>query len=499
MSIHRRTFLRGAAAGLGAFAATRGLARLASTAHAASLTRYAGHRSLVSLFLFGGNDGNNLLVPKAPSEYARYRAARPGLAFASSELLTIAPSNLGAQFGLHPSLSRLRAAFQAGQASLVANVGPAARPTTPALFRQANHPRPQHLQSHSDQQDAWASGLPIPSDFPTAFNSGWGGRLGDAVGATNPPVAGRPYPAATMLGGRRLFATGAAAPLVVSTEGELGFPELNNASLQALRNSATASIAGIRSGALQGEVGVQLGGAVDLSGARRDARAAAWAQLSNHAAIDALYASYAPGPLLAQIYAVLQDIVAGATPRASQGLGLKRQVFSVGLGGFDNHSGQRAAQDPLLVEVDNAVDLFRRGLAMIESGWPSSFGLPPQSTLFTMSDFGRTLVENANAGTDHAWGNHMFVVGNRVDGGLLHGRFPSLDLGTSPDAIDDEGRWVPSLCTDQYVYDLALWLGVSAAEASEIFPNLAGYTEFARNRGMDAIYRQLRIPLMVAD
>jgi uncharacterized protein (DUF1501 family) len=502
MTINRRNFLRGTMAGIGVAAATSGLDRWVRRASASSLSRYAGHRSVVSLFLLGGNDGNQMLIPTGAVAYGHYKSVRPSLALASADLLKINPINTSTGFGLHPTLSNLKTAFTAGTASLVANVGPVALPTTRALLGLPTHPRPTQLGSHSDQQDAWASALPIPLQFPaTVATTGWGGRLSDAVSARNRMVEGHVYPAATLLGGRGLFAQGASRALTTAANGSLGFTALKDAKLEALRSSTTSKLTTITNGrSLEVEVGATLDGAIALASARSTARAAAWAGLPNHAAIEELLAAYpADWDLPQQVLAVLQDIVAAATPTTAQGLGLKRQVFSIGLGGFDTHSNQLVIQDGLLLQVDAAIDVFLKGLALIKTGWPASYGLPPQSTLFTMSDFSRTLAENSNGGTDHGWGNHMIVAGAQVAGAMLHGRFPDLDLVNSVDAVDDEGRWIPSLSSDQYVYDLALWLGVSAGEAEQIFPNLAGYRAFATEHGMDAIYRQLRLPLMVAD
>ncbi len=502
MTINRRNFLRGAMAGIGAVAATSGLQRWARNANAASLERYAGHRSLVTLFMVGGNDGNQTLIPTAAVPYGQYRSVRSSLALASSDLLSINPVNSSSSYGLHPSLARLRAAFRNGAASLVANVGPAALPSTRALLNLPTHPRPTQLGSHSDQQDAWSSALPVPLEFPLdVATTGWGGRLSDVIDGKNPSVQGQRYPAATLLGGRSLFVKGAAQPLATADDGTLAFTEDRDAQLESLRSQSTSRITRITNGSsLQAEVGTTFRGAIAIASARAAAREVAWAALPTHAAIEDLLADYpADWTLPVQVLAVLRDIVAAATPASNQGLGLKRQVFSIGLGGFDTHSNQRAVQDALLLEVDAAVDVFLRGMALITQGWPSGNGLPPQSTLCTLSDFSRTFAENSNGGTDHGWGNHMIVAGAQVAGNQLHGRFPDYDLATSVDALDNEGRWIPSLSVDQYVYDLALWLGVTASEAATIFPNLEAYRAFAIANGMDPIYRQLRLPLMVAD
>jgi uncharacterized protein (DUF1501 family) len=500
MTIHRRNFLRGAAAGLGAMLATSGLRRWAATANAASIAGYAGHRSLVAVHLLGGNDGNQMLVPTDAPRFGLYQSARPGIALALADLRKISPTGLPANsFGLHPALAHLQVAFTAGHAALVANVGPVALPTTKTTFALSSHAKPTNLFSHSDQQDAWSSAVPVPAAVAAAVaRAGWGGRLSAKVAAVNPALpGGAEYPGVTLLGGRRLFVDGPTPPLVTSSTGELTFPALPNADLEALRSSALKGIVGITgTSELEHSYGGEFGSASAIAAERNRARDAAWTALPNHAAIEALLVGAAANwTLPGQILAVLKDIVAGGSPRPS-GLGLKRQVYSVGFGSFDTHAGQRAAQDDLLAQLDFSLNVFSKGMDMITAAWPHAV-LPPQSTLFSMSDFGRTLSENSDGGTDHGWGNHMFVLGSRVAGGVLHGRFPDL-TAASTDSTDTRGRWIPTLSVDQYVYDLALWLGVSLAEAAEIFPNHADYLAFANANSMDLIYRRVRLPLTLA-
>lgn len=505
MTLQRRSFLQGAAAGVGSLLALGGMTRLARTALAASTERYRGHRSLVGMFLLGGNDGNQVLVPTDAERYQLYADARPSIKLALGELRRISPGGLPPDsFGLHPSLAHLQARFAAGKAALVCNVGPAYLPTTKALYQDPAHPKPTNLQSHSDQQDAWASAVPIPSRAGLELaRSGWGGRLGGRLSGLNPLLPGGvTYPAATLLGGRRLFVAGDSAPLVVSETGDLSFPAHPNQSFEALRREKMSALAGIVDGDLQTAHGDLLGVALDVSAERTRAINAAWAALPNHGAIEALLSGVpVDWTLPGQMLAVLREIVGTATP-APVGLGLKRQVLSLGLGGFDTHGGQVAVQGPLLAQLDKALQVFTDGLALIAAEWPHATP-PPQSTLFAMSDFGRTLVENSGAGTDHGWGNHLFVLGERVAGGVLHGRFPDLDLATSIDTTDSRGRWIPTTSVDQYAYDLAMWLGatgsISSGDLGATFPNHAAYVQFAKDQGMPGYFQRTKLPLTLAD
>ena len=501
MTIQRRNFLRGTAVGLGALLGSSGLSRLARTASAASTVRYAGHRSLVGVFLLGGNDGNQLLIPTDATRYGQYAAERPTLKLTLAELRKISPAGMAANsFGLHPSMQHLQAQFAAGKASMVCNVGPVYLPTTKVLFGTSSHPKPTNLLSHSDQQDAWSSAAAIPSAAGLAVaRSGWGGRLGGKLAGLNPALRpGVAYPSSTLLGGRRLFAAGTNSALVVGSDGTMDFVKHPNAAFDALRRERMSELAGIHDTILEGGYGDELGVAVDVAGERTRAMADAWAALPNHATIEALLTGVpAEWGLPRQMLSVLREIVAAASPKPV-GLGLRRQVFSLGLGGFDTHSGQKDVQAGLLAQLDKALQVFSAGIDLITAGWPHA-NPPPQSTLFSMSDFGRTLTENSDGGTDHGWGNHMFVLGSRVAGGSLFGRFPDLALATSEETTDGRGRWIPTTSVEQYAYDLALWMGAGGADLAAIFPHHADYVQFAKDNTMPLIYQRVRTPLTLAD
>jgi uncharacterized protein (DUF1501 family) len=497
MTIDRRFFLRGTAAGIGALAATSALGRWARRASAASTARYAGHRSLVAVFLLGGNDGNQLLVPH-DARYSHYAAARPTIKLERAELLT-----LDAAYGLHPSMKRTRAAFVAANptAAFVTNVGPVALATRKVDYDDSAHRRPTNLFSHSDQQDAWATALPIPGREAELANTGWGGRMAERLEKVNPHVKGVTYPAMTLVGGRRAFAASAGLPIVTNPKRELAFIPDQASDFYTVRNNALAEIAG-HTGRVDLEIGYGevLATATAVAAERTRAREQAWAALAaaTRSRITNLFEPALAGwSLPAQLFTVLKDIVAGATA-ASTGLGLHRQVFSVGLGSFDTHIGQRATQDKLLDQLDFSLDAFHRSMPILATD-PAFGTTPPESTLFTMSDFGRTLGENSDGGTDHAWGNHMIVVGSRVAGGQIHGVFPNLDLASTTDSTDERGRWIPTTSVDQYVMNLALWLGVGPGELQTILPNHGPYLQDAETRGLSQTYRRAQYPIMRDD
>jgi uncharacterized protein (DUF1501 family) len=513
MTFSRRKFLQGASSSLGFFAAAATMPRWIGEADAATLTGYAGYRAAVCVFLLGGNDGNNVIVPLTSTPFAQYRAARPNVGFDQASLLPINPVGLArGSYGLHPSLTRLQALFEQQRAAVVCNVGPQVLPMLKADYTSGAVARPDNLFSHSDQQDAWASAIANPSTVTLPFEligkvTGWAGRTADKLYTLN----AREYPTVVSFGGKPLLAAGAEhPPMMVSSSGALSFRQTSDAQFNTLQNAALTQVMGIHNDVtLEAAFGGVFSTAQTYATSRTTARDAAWNALpqATRDAIDALFVPPATGSsgwsLHTQLYQVLKDLVAGATPTAGGGLGLRRQVFSVGIGGFDTHVGQRAAQDALLAQLDFALAAFHQAVDLLRTS--GVFGAtPPQATLFTMSDFGRTFLENSDRGTDHAWGNHCIVLGDRVQGGRLYGTFPSLDLAgggaNNPDTVDSKGRWIPSLTVDQYAYSLAYWLGLNTApERSYVFPNIAGYVASATTRGLPSAMRSYRVGFMLPD
>ncbi|MFY2563356.1 DUF1501 domain-containing protein [Corallococcus terminator] len=512
MSFSRRQFLRGTSLGLGYLAVSAPMPGWLGNAAAATLSGYAGYRATVCVFLLGGNDTNNVLVPRDSGTHAQYLDARSTLGIPLNDLRPINPVGMApGAYGLHPSLQKLQALFEAERAAFVCNVGPLTLPMRKVNYELGDVPRPDNLFSHSDQQDAWASGISNPStvDLPPALEgkaTGWGGRTADRLHTLNPGD----YPEVTSFGGKALYTTGAERQaMMVSSSGVLELKQTADADFNTLRTEALADVVALHNNVtLEASYGGVFTTAQTFSAARAAARDAAWSALplATQQHIDGLFTApqgVTGWTLHTQLYQVVRDLIAGAAPSASGGLGVRRQMFSVGLGGFDTHVGQEATQNALLLQVDFALDAFQQAMTRLKT--EGLFGVnPPQATLFTMSDFGRTLAENSDKGSDHGWGSHAIVLGDRVQGRRLHGTFPNLDLSAGAmnnlDSVDAKGRWLPSLSVDQYGFTLASWLGLGGVvDRDHAFPNLTDYVAAATSGGFPAAARSYRIPFLLSD
>ncbi|MCP3166490.1 DUF1501 domain-containing protein [Myxococcus qinghaiensis] len=512
MSFSRRQFLRGTSLGLGYLAVSSPMPGWLGNAAAATLSGYAGYRATVCVFLLGGNDTNNVLVPRDSINHGLYLDARDTLGIPLNELRPINPVGMApGAYGLHPSLEKLQALFEQERAAFVCNVGPLTLPMRKVNYELGNVPRPDNLFSHSDQQDAWASGISNPSsvDLPPELEgkaTGWGGRTADRLHTLNPGD----YPEVTSFGGKALYTTGAERQaMMVSSSGILEMRGTNDGAFNTLRSEALADVVAVHNNVtLEASYGGVFTTAQTFSAARAAARQAAWEALPL-ATQQYIESRFAPPQgtsgwtLPKQLFQVVRDLIAGAAPSASGGLGVRRQMFSVGLGGFDTHVGQEATQNALLLQVDFALNAFQEAMTRLKT--EGLFGAnPPQATLFTMSDFGRTLAENSDKGSDHGWGSHAIVLGDRVQGRRLHGTYPNLDLSAGAmnnlDSVDAKGRWLPSLSVDQYGFTLASWLGLGGqADRDHAFPNLTGYVAAATSGGFPAAARSYRIPFLLSD
>lgn len=461
----RRRFLQHtAAAGLGAalgpWAQMQALAQTVNASAATSSGASNEYRALVCLFMFGGNDGNNLVVPTDATRYAQYQRARPNLALDRNALLPLNFSNTGSntgsseRYGLHPAMPGLQALVNSGKASVLANIGPLVVPTSKAQFEARSVPLPSNLFSHSDQQATWQSGI---TDAPA--RSGWGGRTLEREVPGSTPNRG--YSAISVSGGN-VWEAGdqGLVPYRVSSSGNFGFDFYDPAGSDP-RSAAISSL---------------------LQETRSDPFEATWLSIMGRsidnqrvltAALNAqtLHTAFPQTDLGRQLQMVARLIAARGS------LGLRRQCFFSSIGGFDTHGDdQLQRQQENFSEINDAVTAFQA--AMVE------LGLAESVTLFTASDFGRTLASNGQ-GTDHAWGNHHLVVGGGLQGtaqgGKLIGRFPDLTLGGADDV--GQGVWVPSTAVDQLGADLARWFGADAATVDAVFPHI---TAFDRDIGLMA-------------
>lgn len=435
--MQRRTLLKTA----GALAAALPFAPL--QALAAGTNPGSDYRALVCLFLYGGNDANNLLVPTDSARHALYARPRPNLALPRESLVALASAAGGASgFGVHPAFAPLAPLFASGQAAVVANAGTLVVPTTQAQYAARSVPLPANLFSHSDQQNAWQSAL-----VDVAARNGWGGRLLErlvAAGSNN-----RGY-SAISLAGANLWQGGdrTLTPYRVSSSGQFGFDFYDPAGSDPLSAAINSLLGEARSDPFEQTWATMMGRSID---SQRVITAALGA-----ARLKTVFPDTGLGRQLQ---------MAARLIGARDALGLRRQCFFCSLGGFDTHGDdQLQRQSEAFGEIATAVAAFHA--ATVE------LGVARQATLFTASDFGRTLASNGK-GTDHGWGAHQWVVGGAVRGGRVLGRFQDLAIGGADDA--GQGVWIPSTSVDQIGGELARWFGADTALVDEVFPHLAHF------------------------
>ena len=448
--INRREFLRhsSAAAATAAFAHYPGMAFSQGMGVSAP---FGDYKALVCLFMFGGNDSYNMLVPRSTPEYNAYAASRQNLALQQTNLLPINPLTPdGAQYGLHPSMTGMQTLFEQGRAAFVANMGPLVEPTTKDQYFNQSVLLPPQLFSHNDQQDQWHS-----LKGATVSNTGWAGRIADLI-RTN--VANQQLATNVSLFGSSLFQSadetiayvmGNNGPVPFtgfSSSGDpndlffqqrLAFERVLNAEYDTIYERGYADVQ------LRAVETIDLvQGALDDPGRQQVTTVFPQSQLGN------------------QLRTVAEMIAARDT------LQMERQIFFVATGGFDTHDDQVLLQPGLLGGISDAVAAFYD--ATIELGVSNAV------TTFSMSDFGRTLTSNGD-GSDHGWGGHSFVVGDAVAGQDIYGTFPDLSLGSFDDV--GGGRMIPTTSADQYAATLSRWFGVDESDMVSVAPNIGNFIQ----------------------
>jgi uncharacterized protein (DUF1501 family) len=436
----RREFLKDTLRSVTALGAAGSMARFGEM-NALAATG-SGYQALVCVFLLGGNDGHNTVVPitTAQQNYSLYAQGRGGLAIPQGSLLPIA--NGSDTYGLHPSLVEVQGLYNQGKAAVLANVGMLVQPITRAVYLTNNSALiPSALFSHSDQSSQWQTGIPSGTG-----SSGWGGRITDLLQSQNSAAI---FPPVTATDSCQLFCTGVQTfPATV--------PPTGMATLNAL-TSASAN-AGMQQ-LLTFDNGVQLVQAANGIMIRGNNYANALTGLL--ASAPTLQTQFpADNPLAAQLQTVAKVMA------VRNQLGLTRQIFFCLLDGFDTHSLQVETQTPLLQQLSQAVLAFYHAT--------QELGVDGSVTTFTASEFGRTLTPSGSDGSDHAWGNHHFIVGSSVSGGRFYGNFPLLVPGGPADA-GTRGVLLPTTAVDQYGATLAQWFGVPPSSLPTVFPNIANF------------------------
>ena len=493
----RRDFLRqSACASLGVTGLVNALAhmRLMTAAMAQGGTG-GGYKALVCLFLNGGHDANNLLVPAgdAASDPLRadYEAGRGVLALPSATLapLTVPAATqafsrhhggLVPPMGVHPEAAPLAALFNSGDLAFVSNVGTLAWPVaTRQDYLDGIVPLPPQLFSHSDQQTQWQSSIP---DKP--FTSGWGGRAADLLNASyNDPASSKVSMSISLAGinSFQIGTTGEVVQYVVKETGTLPLSGFGTDYSSALNpdGSYKTTDTGLRFKAFEDIMRLTHDNLHEEEYNRIVARARATegtigaaltAASASGVDFDALFAG-ADSKLGDQLKMVAR-LIAGRGV-----LGNNRQVFFCQVGGYDTHQTLLTSHAELVTELANAMSAFHDAL--------QALGVWNDVTTFTASDFNRTFTANnadaAKAGSDHAWGSHAMVMGGAVNGGDIYGHFPSLKLGAAGGSIDagggNRGRWIPDVSVDQYSAVLASWMGAGSNELEAIFPNLPRFDD----------------------
>ena len=455
----RRAFLRRAGALGVAGAAAPWALNLAALGEAAAATA-TDYKALVCVFLYGGNDQANTLVPSGATQYAAYQSLRPALAYdrvalEPMRLATSAPAldrdGVPCEYALAPALAPLLPLWQRGRLATLLNIGTLIEPTTKAQYSARSVALPPKLFSHNDQQSIWQSSL------PEGATSGWGGRMGDLFEA----AGGASTFTCVNVSGNAVFMAGrSAVQYQVSPSGSVAL-----SGVQApLYGSASASEA------LRALVSTPRSHLMESELVRVMSRA-----LRAH---ETLSAALAGSPVLATAFPEGNSLAAqlGMVARmigAASRLQLRRQVFFVSLGGFDTHNSLTTVHPALLGTLAAALAAFQVAL--------DELNLASQVTTFTASDFGRTLSANTD-GSDHGWGSMHFVAGGAVRGARHYGTAPVVAAG-GPDDVG-QGRLLPTTSVDQLAATLGRWMGLGDAQLLDMLPNLSRWNAGQRQLGL---------------
>lgn len=435
--MNRRDFLArstGAAAGAGLTSLLPSLFASSSLAQSAK-----SYKAIVCLLLDGGCDGNNMLIP-TDAHYSEYSLARQPLAIPVNHINRLSPGNSARSFGTHPALKQIASLYNTGEAAWVANTGPLTMPLTKQKLNQGAL-TPSDLFNHSTEKTQWQSAVTTKSDSSV----GWAGRMSDLMSSSN---------------------SASTIPMIISTAG-----------WQLLGTGAKTSAAAVATGAnsiatmnaVQGMMPTLIGmegndphnHLHDMVSAMQSSTLQTAKSLQSATSAGAGLKTVFPLSSIGQQLQLIAQMIGG-----HRAVDATRQVFVCQDVGYDTHTDQLLTQNIGLANIDAAIGSFASAM--------QELGLFDQVTLFTITDFARSLQFNSTGGTDHGWGNHLFMVGGAVKGGQIFGTFPSLNLGGDDD-LGSTGLWIPTTSGSQYAATFASWLGTSASDNALIFPELRNF------------------------
>ncbi|MCF6171395.1 MAG: DUF1501 domain-containing protein [Bacteroidales bacterium] len=404
----------------------------------------APYKAMVCLLLSGGNDSFNMLIPRGNAEYNEYAITRSNLAIPQNEIVPVSPlTSDGKTYGLHPGMPEMAQLFNDGKLSFISNLGTMVRPTTKEEVLNGTAELPLGLFSHADQIQQWQSGR---TDERSAI--GWGGRIADLMHTVN---TNQNISMNISLSGSNVFENGEnIIEFVIDRYGGSGiwgyggdwtYDQVRTGAINAMLDRPYADMyrkTYINTIKKSNDANLEFNQAIE--------------------AVPDFNTAFSDTDLSQSFLMIAKTIAARET------LGFERQIFFINYGSWDHHDGLIENQAVMLPEVSKALSEFSSAMEEI--------GTNNEVTTFSMSDFSRTLTSNGN-GTDHAWGGNALVMGGAVNGQEMFGAYPSLQLGNPLDI--GTGILVPTLSTDEYMAEIALWFGVDNENVSSIFPNLSNF------------------------